>query len=40
MEQTDAMSRSNSIHEQKYTLEMIMRGFEYFVKSRSYTLLN
>ena len=36
MEQTDAMSRSNSIHEQKYTTEMIVRGFEYFAKSRDF----
>ena len=27
MKQTDAMSRSNSIHEQKYTPEMIVQGF-------------
>ena len=36
MEQTDAMSRSNSIHEQKHTTEMIVRGFEYFAKSRNF----
>ena len=29
------MSRSYSSHEQKYTPEMIVRGFEYFAKSRS-----
>ena len=34
------MQHSNSIHEQKYTPEMIVRGFEYFAKSRScYKLL-
>ena len=35
MHQTDAMSRSKLIHEQKYTPEMIVRGFECFAKSRS-----
>ena len=30
------MSCSNSIHKQKYTPEMIVRGFEYFAKSRSW----
>ena len=40
MQQTDVMSRSNSIHEQKYTPEMIVRGFEYFAKLRGcYKLL-
>ena len=40
MRQTGAMSRLNSIHEQKYTPEMIVRGSEYFAKSRScYKLL-
>ena len=40
MQQIDAMSRSNSIHEGKYTPEMTVRGFEYFAKSRScYKLL-
>ena len=34
-QQSYAMSYSNSIHEQKYTPEMIVRGFEYFTKSRS-----
>ena len=29
------MSRSYSSHEQKYTPEMIVRGFEYFAKSRT-----
>ena len=34
------MQHSNSIHEQKYTPEMVVRGFEYFAKSRScYKLL-
>ena len=34
------MQHSDSIHEQKYTPEMIVRGFEYFAKSRScYKLL-
>ena len=27
IQQTDAMSCSNSIHEQKYTPQIIMRGF-------------
>ena len=35
MQQIDATSRSNSIHEGKYTPEMTVRGFEYFAKSRS-----
>ena len=37
MQQIDAMSRlnSNNVHEQKYSPEMIVRGFEYFAKSRS-----
>ena len=35
MQQTDAMSRSNSMHEQKYTPEVLVQGFEYFEKSRS-----
>ena len=40
MRQIVAMSRLNSIHEQKYTPEMIVRGSEYFAKSRScYKLL-
>ena len=40
IQQIDAMSCSNSIHKQKYTPEMIVRGFEYFAKSRScYKLL-
>ena len=33
MQQTDAMSCSNLIHEQKYTLDMIVWGSEYFAKS-------
>ena len=39
MQQTDAMSRSNLIHEQKYTPEMIVQGFEYFAKPRSFCKL-
>ena len=40
MQQTDAMSRSNLVHEQKQTPQMIVRGFEYFATSRScYKLL-
>ena len=40
IQQIDAMSCSNSIHKQKYTPKMIVRGFEYFAKSRScYKLL-
>ena len=40
MQQIDAMSYSKLIHEQKYAPEMIVRGFEYFAKSRScYKLL-
>ena len=34
------MSRSNLIHEQKYTPEMTVQGSEYFAKSRNcYKLL-
>ena len=40
MQQTDAISRSNSMHEQKYTPEILVQGFEHFEKSRSsYKLL-
>ena len=40
MQQINAMNRSNSINELKYTPEMIVQGFEYFAKSRScYKLL-
>ena len=40
MQQTNAMSRSNSMHEQKYTPDILVQGFEYFEKSRSpYKLL-
>ena len=40
IQQIDVMSCSNSIHEQKYIPEMIVRGFEYFAKSKScYKLL-
>ena len=37
VQQIDAMSRlnSNNVHEKKYSPEMIVRGFEYFAKSRS-----
>ena len=35
MQQTDAMSSSNSIHEQRYTPKMIVQRFEYFAKPRS-----
>ena len=41
IQQIDAMSRSNSIHEQKYAPEMILQGSEYFAKSVScYKLKN
>ena len=40
MQQTDAMSCSDLIHERKYTPEMIVRGFEFFPKPRNcYKLL-
>ena len=40
MQHTDAMRRSSSIPEQKYTPEVIARRFEYFAKTRScYKLL-
>ena len=35
IQQTDAMRRSNSVYEQKYTPEIIMRGFQYFAESKS-----
>ena len=35
MQKIDAVSRSKSIHEHKYTPEMTVRGSEYFAKSRS-----
>ena len=34
MQQNDAMSRSNPSHEQKYNPVILVRGFEYFEKSR------
>ena len=39
IQQIDVMSCSNSIHEQKYAPEMIVRGIEYFAKSSCYQLL-